>query len=518
MKPILGRVLVVCACLVAIALTSVPVSSQDAQTFYVSVAGDDTNPGTIDQPFRTIGKGVSVLSAGDVLYIREGVYHEDVSISNSGTASRLIKVMAYPDEKPIIDGDNYRLPSVDWGVLLHLAGSYIEVSGLEIRYSNWMGVVLGGEHNRVSNLNVHHNKENGILISGDYGIVEDSRVWWNCASNEYGITQRDGWASGLSAARHPNHAIIRRNIVYHNWGEGISTYEANRTLIEDNIVYDNHTNIYISDATNVLCQRNLIYGTGTAMQAGSRVGIMMGDERYAPPSSNIIIINNLVVGTNRNYYWWQGVQGGGMKNVLIAHNTFVNSTGDACIIIDNGSHENVRFENNIIRQDDALPVAIMPRRMNVVFSHNRWSKAPPAMASRPSDVIGNPKLAQVGLVQPGLLTAEWFRLLADSPAIGRARLMAEVQEDYFGVSRGASPDIGACEYTLHPLTPAPPPTIPTVPLTIPATSPTATPTPTPTVDGPTDPTCYHIWIVCVYVARGGLSVGPVTTRRPSTCR
>ena len=396
-----------------------------------------------------------MLAAGDTLYVRQGVYNETVSISSSGTATQPIRIMAYPGEKPVVDGNNYQLPTTEWGVLFRVSGSYVEVSGLEVRYSNWMGVLLSGQHDKMSSMDVHHNKENGILITGDYGLVEDSKVWYNCASNENGNTTRDGWASGLTAARHPNYAVLRRNVVFNNWGEGLSTYEANGTTLEDNVVYDNHTNIYISDATNVLCRRNLVYATGTVMNAGSRVGIMMGDEKYNPPSSDITVINNLVVGANRNYYWWQGVDGGGMKNVLVAHNTFVNSRSEDGVQINSGPHQNVRFENNIIQQDGSLPIALVPSSSGLTFSNNLWSKSPPSTAASASDIIAAPRLAQTGSVQAGVLTAEWFRLLADSPAIDRAKLSAEVQDDYFGVPRGAKPDIGGAEYALSTATPGP---------------------------------------------------------------
>ena len=35
-----------------------------AAEYYVSSSGKDTNPGSIDAPFRTITKGVSVLEEG----------------------------------------------------------------------------------------------------------------------------------------------------------------------------------------------------------------------------------------------------------------------------------------------------------------------------------------------------------------------------------------------------------------------------------------------------------------------
>jgi hypothetical protein len=41
-----------------------------ATTYYVATTGNDANPGTQAQPFRTILKGLTGLRAGDTLYIR----------------------------------------------------------------------------------------------------------------------------------------------------------------------------------------------------------------------------------------------------------------------------------------------------------------------------------------------------------------------------------------------------------------------------------------------------------------
>src|SRR5215217_7462682 len=46
-----------------------------AATYYVATTGSDANPGSQSQPFRTIDKGVSMLHAGDTLYIRGGTYN-----------------------------------------------------------------------------------------------------------------------------------------------------------------------------------------------------------------------------------------------------------------------------------------------------------------------------------------------------------------------------------------------------------------------------------------------------------
>jgi len=379
---------------------------------------------------------------GDTLYIRGGTYNQTVYIGNSGTAGAYITIAGHPGETAIVDGMD-TLPADPWGELFSIYGNYVEVRDLTIQNSNWMGLGLRGQYARAIRINSYKNMENGILVTGDYGLVESCNVWWNAKSNEYGKNSRGNWASGLSAARHPHYATLRNNKVWNNWGEGLSTYEAEGTLIEDNVVYDNV--VYISDAVNVTFQRNLIYWTGNP--AWGFGGISMQDEVYNPPSSEIKILNNLVYGSRGNYYWWQGPQGGGMKNVLIAHNTFVNNSAtDNTILISSGPHQNGRFENNVIEQDGSMPVAYVPSGSGLSFSNNLWSKAPPPNASGTGDVIGDPKLAKTGQTGAGLLAPEWFRILSNSPARDHAKVIPEVTEDYFRTARGQSPDIGAHEY------------------------------------------------------------------------
>jgi len=40
----------------------------------------DTNPGTAEKPFKTISAGVAKLQPGDTLWVRKGVYREDVRL------------------------------------------------------------------------------------------------------------------------------------------------------------------------------------------------------------------------------------------------------------------------------------------------------------------------------------------------------------------------------------------------------------------------------------------------------
>ena len=54
-----------------------------ATNYYVSTSGKDSNPGTLERPFRTIQRAANRMSAGDVCYIRKGSYHEQVKIYTS---------------------------------------------------------------------------------------------------------------------------------------------------------------------------------------------------------------------------------------------------------------------------------------------------------------------------------------------------------------------------------------------------------------------------------------------------
>ena len=46
----------------------------NATTYYVATNGNDSNPGTITQPWATWNYGFNHISPGDILYIRGGTY------------------------------------------------------------------------------------------------------------------------------------------------------------------------------------------------------------------------------------------------------------------------------------------------------------------------------------------------------------------------------------------------------------------------------------------------------------
>ena len=88
-----------------------------ATTYYVSPGGSDSNPGTINSPFKSWQRLSSVLKAGDIGYIRGGTYKSPLSPGASdwivtwanlaGTSSDHIVISAYPGEQPVLDFDGF---------------------------------------------------------------------------------------------------------------------------------------------------------------------------------------------------------------------------------------------------------------------------------------------------------------------------------------------------------------------------------------------------------------------------
>ncbi|MBS7642184.1 MAG: right-handed parallel beta-helix repeat-containing protein [Candidatus Bathyarchaeia archaeon] len=78
------------------------------RVFYVSPDGDDRNPGSFEQPWRTISRAVSELQPGDTLYLRGGVYYVNgtVDVAISGLPDRYITIKGYPDEIATLYGSD----------------------------------------------------------------------------------------------------------------------------------------------------------------------------------------------------------------------------------------------------------------------------------------------------------------------------------------------------------------------------------------------------------------------------
>jgi parallel beta-helix repeat protein len=409
-----------------------------AATYFVSPSGSNDDAGTFSNPFKTIEYGLLQFSGGDTLFVRGGTYNELLVIhQKGGTESNPTVIMAYPGENPVVNG-------ASTNEVVRIWDNYILFSGFEIVSDIGNGILGIGTHVTISNCSVHDCWGSGIHVLGDYSIVELCTVYNTCLSNKPnpGSSQN---GVGISACRdntdgYTEYAILRQNTVHDNWGEGLSTFEADHTTIEDNTIYDNWSiNLYVSDATNCIVQRNLVYQTRD-MTGGAQVGIGLWDETSDPASDNNTVINNIAYGCRRNLYvdkW---------DNSIIANNTFMNSIYVACVEITGTHQETGTFINNIVVQDGDLMPIYNVANANFRLNHNLWSKTPSANASGTGDIVGDPGLAKTGSLEAEKLSLAYFKLLESSPAIDKGVAVGPVKIDLLGNLRDALPDLGAFEH------------------------------------------------------------------------
>ena len=98
------------------ALNAAGASSVASADYYVAADGDDSNPGTILQPFATIEKArlavrariASGMTNDLTVMLRGGTYYISKTLAftaaDSGVGGHRVVYRNYPDEVPVIDG------------------------------------------------------------------------------------------------------------------------------------------------------------------------------------------------------------------------------------------------------------------------------------------------------------------------------------------------------------------------------------------------------------------------------
>ena len=130
------------------------VSTLLSENYYVSKSyGNNNNDGkSVSSPFKTIAKAASVMTAGDVCYIREGSYHETITINNKdGSQGSPIVFTRYNNERVVLDGT---LP-IDTSWTVHSGNIYkkklsftpwqLFVGGLEQVMARWPNAKFSDE-------------------------------------------------------------------------------------------------------------------------------------------------------------------------------------------------------------------------------------------------------------------------------------------------------------------------------------------------------------------------------------
>lgn len=211
--------------------------------FYVSKSGDDSNPGTEEEPWETIQKAANTLTAGQTVYIKEGTYNERVVLKHSGTSDGYITFTNYPGDQVIIDGAGIDW-GFDWETLLNVNSKhYIHINGIRVINSRWAGIGCEADFNGaqnviVSNCSTYNTQASGIAFyNAAYITVDGNTVEKACTAHgsQEGISISNVYTFTISN----NQVFDITNSVEGAGGEAIDAKNGSSNgRIFNNTVYD----------------------------------------------------------------------------------------------------------------------------------------------------------------------------------------------------------------------------------------------------------------------------------------
>jgi Right handed beta helix region len=404
--------------LLALLVCASAAPAQTSTSFYVSITGDDSNPGTEAAPWRTIQHAVDKARAGSTVNIRAGLYEELVSLNASGNSSDgFITLRSSPGETAILDATHFT-PARSAIVTVHNQ-SYVRIQGLEIRNFRTaehrltplgISVTGAGSHIELLNNNVHHIENNfpgrdkpgsggngfGIAV---YGTDAKTPITDLIIDSNEVHHLKTGSSESLVVNGNVTNFRITHNTVHDNNNIGIDVIGFERTapdpavdqardgVVSENLVYNitsrgnpaygqdqSSDGIYVDGGTRVLIERNVIHDVD--------FGIELASEHKNRSTSYITARNNLIYHCNT-----AGVSIGGYdpERGHTDHCTVINNT-----LYDNdtaatGSGEfqmqwNMAddiFENNIVHAGSRCLIAVNKSKVDknqpaAIIDHNLY--------------------------------------------------------------------------------------------------------------------------------------------------
>jgi parallel beta-helix repeat protein len=267
-------------CGLALLGSLVHAQKSEAKTYYVATDGSDSNPGTEEQPFQTLSRGIQDLGPGDTLYVKNGTYESwGLYGPLSGTSwDNPVTIAAYPGHSPVIVNpdqfphvlefindryiviDGFFLNGTNAGTGIKIdTADHIRIQNSEIAYA-YVGVFVtpGSDGNEFINLQVHDNGttdfDHGIYIASSDNLVEGCSIHDNA-----------GWGVHLySSSGGVNNNIIRNNNIYNNGrsgvrGNGILLSSGSGNQAYNNVVWGNIGGIRLENASDTYLDNNTVY-------------------------------------------------------------------------------------------------------------------------------------------------------------------------------------------------------------------------------------------------------------------
>jgi len=316
------RALLLCLLLVlAAGLVSRPCHT-DATVWYTATTGSDAHAGTQAQPFQTIRKGLSVLRAGDTLFLRGGTYAENIDSNQqtipTGTSwNNAVTIAAAPGEivtlRPnggnvlglvhsyihYVIFDSLILDAVSSGgttegVVILGGANHIRLTSGEVKNAPGQGIATitpadTTVFNEFLALKVHDNGSargrlgHGFYLESADNVIDGCEVYNNAG---YGMQIYNGYHGPTDRT---DNTIVRNNRIHDNRGDGgVTISHGNNILVYNNLVYNHVHGVAVAygSPTNTQLYNNTIVSNAPG------AGIQISSESLSTVVQNNIVYDN----------------------------------------------------------------------------------------------------------------------------------------------------------------------------------------------------------------------------------
>ncbi len=207
-------------------------TGEDENGIYVSVSGSDESPGTFDEPYATITKALSLSQPGQTIYVKSGVYDEQISFPTAGESDSRITLRSCGDDTvSLTHSRNLGAYLVDIGKAYITMENFI-IDG-QWREADIVKIRDQGNYAILRNLEIKNTKRDGVDMDDPVGVLIDCCIIHDALRFNESSNERDD-AHGIVTAGVQD-LIIRDTEIYYVSGDTLQ-FQYNAW---DNILVEN---------------------------------------------------------------------------------------------------------------------------------------------------------------------------------------------------------------------------------------------------------------------------------------
>jgi parallel beta-helix repeat protein len=394
-------------------------------SWYVSPSGSDSNPCTLASPCRQITQALTLVHAGDTIFVVDGTYNAFTVDSLNGTSTNPITIQALGQNANILPVTGVR------DTIFITFSSFIVVDGLQSFNANRAAVRIDNSPNvTVQNGVFGNNAEWGIFTDfSDHLLIQNNECYGSVAQHGIYVSNSGDWPVVRGNRLHDNAgAGVQLNADASQGGDGIIS----GALLENNVIYNNGSAgggaINLDGVQYSTIQNNLLYNNHAS-------GItMFQQDGAAGPVGNLVYNNTIDMASD------------GRWDLRIDSTVGVNTVRDNIFYNENTGHGGIDYTNStdVANTDSDYNIygggtfAITPDDGSTFYTLAQWQgqgHEAHSFAATLASLFVSPSTGN-------------YHLLSGSPAIDKGQTLAAVTTDMDGNVRpqGSASDIGCYEF------------------------------------------------------------------------